>query len=153
MVLPKLGHHWGKYYLRSMVLKEERSVVQKRKEKGCWPFYQEQRILQSAFHVIDTLTEKKKLWQPKKSEFIKDKDEIGRQTSETTQLQFFMSAHIDRASHNDRCFLGSFQTHVPLMKLGGSFSFLLFGIVLFLFAFNFIFMETDFLLLFIYLFC
>ena len=47
-------------------------------------------------------------------------------------------------------FLGSFQTHVPLMKLGGLFSFLLFGIVLFLFAFIFIFMETDFLLLFIY---
>ena len=38
IVLPKLENHLGKYYLRSMVLEEERSDCSKkrRKEKGCW---------------------------------------------------------------------------------------------------------------------
>lgn len=33
IVLPKLGHHLGKYCLRFMVLEEERSVVQKKEKE------------------------------------------------------------------------------------------------------------------------
>ena len=53
IVLPKLEHHLGKYYLRSMVLEEERSDCSKKKRKGLLALGQKLKLVLLGPIVLD----------------------------------------------------------------------------------------------------